>query len=47
MPGVTVKDVPADKFVTAFADFLKRTGKVANFLTDFCCNVSVGLFELP
>lgn len=28
MPGATVKDVPADKFVTAFADYLKRTGKV-------------------
>eukprot|EP00047_Mylnosiga_fluctuans_P001329 m.219783 g.219783 ORF g.219783 m.219783 type:complete len:142 (-) comp10247_c0_seq1:55-480(-) len=28
MPGVTVKDVAAEKFVPAFAEFLKRTGKV-------------------
>jgi hypothetical protein len=29
MPGVTVKDVSAEKFVPAFAEFLKRTGKVS------------------
>lgn len=28
MPGVTVKDVPADKFVGSLAEHFKKTGKV-------------------
>eukprot|EP00052_Salpingoeca_macrocollata_P030407 m.319421 g.319421 ORF g.319421 m.319421 type:complete len:142 (-) comp23151_c0_seq1:111-536(-) len=28
MPGVTVRDVPAEKFVPAYAALLKRTGKL-------------------
>jgi hypothetical protein len=28
MPGVSVRDVPADKFINAYAAFLKRQGKL-------------------
>ncbi|KAE9962260.1 40S ribosomal protein S19 [Venturia inaequalis] len=28
MGGVSVRDVPADKFITAYADFLKRQGRL-------------------
>ncbi|EME46902.1 hypothetical protein DOTSEDRAFT_70749 [Dothistroma septosporum NZE10] len=28
MPGVSVRDVPADKFIDAYAAFLKRQGKL-------------------
>ncbi|KAF2432910.1 40S ribosomal protein S19 [Tothia fuscella] len=28
MPGVSVRDVPADKFIQAYADFLKRQGRL-------------------
>jgi small subunit ribosomal protein S19e len=26
--GITVKDVPADEFIEAFAKYLKRSGKI-------------------
>merc|ERR1712177_30157 len=28
MGGVSVRDVPADKFITAYSDFLKRQGRL-------------------
>lgn len=28
MPGTTVRDVPANKFIDAYAAFLKRSGKL-------------------
>lgn len=28
MPGVSVRDVPSDKFIAAYAAFLKRQGKL-------------------
>lgn len=32
MPGVTVKDVCPHKFVTAFAEYLKQSGKIEVWL---------------